>query len=170
MRCSGESKEIMRWAAPARCPCRVCHRARDTRPYRAFSGVALIWAKESIGRRDSNQVMSVTDWVDEARAALQTVLDPELGESVVELGLVERIGRADMAAGPCVEVVLIPTSAACPMTDMLIRDATEAVAQALPSGWTAWVRLDFDVPWPPTRMSPALQDRFGWFDEAEDGR
>jgi len=90
--------------------------------------------------------------------ALEGVLDPELGESIVDLGLVERIELGDAR----VAVVLIPTSATCPMAEVLIEDATDAVQRVLPAGWVAEVRLDFRVIWSPARKSQALQERFGW--------
>jgi metal-sulfur cluster biosynthetic enzyme len=98
------------------------------------------------------------------RAALREVLDPELGESIVDLGLVERI-----EVGPGrIEVLLIATSATCPMADLLVEDATLALQQALPGGLDIQVRLDADLGWTPTRMSPALRRQFGWPADAPD--
>ena len=92
------------------------------------------------------------------RQALQTVLDPELGESIVDLGLVLRIEIAPLA----VHLVLIPTSATCPMSDLLLEDAAAAVRQACPDGTAVSVVLDWDTPWSAERLSPALKTRFGW--------
>lgn len=63
---------------------------------------------------------------EQVRAALGEVLDPEIGESIVDLGLVERI---EVRAGR-VEVLLVPTSATCPMAELLVEDATAAVQRA----------------------------------------
>ena len=94
----------------------------------------------------------------QVHAALRGVLDPEIRESIVDLGLVARI-----ETGPGrVEVLLIPTSATCPMTDLLVEDAARAVARVLPAGLVAQVRLDAGLAWTPARMSPTLQQRFGW--------
>jgi metal-sulfur cluster biosynthetic enzyme len=92
------------------------------------------------------------------REALQSVLDPELGESVVDLGLVLRIEIAPAR----VQVVLIPTSATCPMSEVLLEDATDAVQRACPAGTAIDVVLDWDTPWGPERLSPALKSSFGW--------
>jgi metal-sulfur cluster biosynthetic enzyme len=92
------------------------------------------------------------------RAALHGVLDPEIGESIVDLGLVLRI---EIDAGR-VHVVLIPTSATCPMSDLLLEDATAAVRATCPQGTAVSVTLDWGTPWEPQRMSPELQARFGW--------
>ncbi|MFM9917233.1 MAG: metal-sulfur cluster assembly factor [Rhizobacter sp.] len=92
------------------------------------------------------------------RLALQDVLDPELGESIVDLGLVQRI---EIEPGR-VHVVLIPTSATCPMSAVLIEDATDAVRDACPAGTAVEVDIDWSTPWEPHRLSPELKDRFGW--------
>jgi metal-sulfur cluster biosynthetic enzyme len=92
------------------------------------------------------------------RTALQAVLDPELGENIVDLGLVLRIEIAPAR----VHVVLIPTSATCPMSALLLEDATDAVQRACPLGTAVDVVLDWDATWGPERLSPALKSSFGW--------
>ncbi len=92
------------------------------------------------------------------RAALNTVPDPELVESIVDLGLVKHIAIGDRR----VDVTLIPTSATCPMGEVLIEDATAALRAACPGGWAVHVEFDWDTEWHPGRMSPELQQRFGW--------
>jgi len=92
------------------------------------------------------------------RAALHAVLDPEIGESIVDLGLVLRIEPGAQR----VHVVLIPTSATCPMSDLLLEDATAALRAACAPGTEVSVVLDWGTPWEPQRMSPELQARFGW--------
>lgn len=89
---------------------------------------------------------------------LRRVVDPEIGESVVDLGLVDRLSLEP--AG--VTLRLIPTSATCPMADVLIEDAETALRQACPPGWTVEVEMDWDAVWSPQRMSPALRQRLGW--------
>lgn len=98
--------------------------------------------------------------LDEAgvRDALQQVLDPEIGESIVDLGLVQTI---EIAPGQ-VRVTLIPTSATCPMSELLLEDATDAVQRACPEGTLVDVVLDWDTPWEPHRLHPSLKARFGW--------
>lgn len=109
-----------------------------------------------------NRCMDIDHLQAQVRGALASVCDPEMGEGIVDLGLVERID-VDGDAGPGeVSVVLVPTSATCPMADMLLEDATDAAQRVLPQGWVARARLDFGIPWSPARMSPALQRRFGW--------
>lgn len=92
------------------------------------------------------------------RSALAAVRDPEVDEGIVDLGLLESV---DIGAGH-VSIVLVPTSATCPMADVLVDDATAAVQAIVPDGWTVDVQLDFDLFWTPDRMAASLRSRFGW--------
>lgn len=60
--------------------------------------------------------------------ALRTVLDPEVGENIVDLGLVYRV---ECGPGP-VEVDLTMTTPACPAADSIAAEAEEAVRAACP--------------------------------------
>ncbi|WP_119354691.1 metal-sulfur cluster assembly factor [Azohydromonas sediminis] len=92
-------------------------------------------------------------------AALRDVFDPEIGENVVDLGLVEAIA---IEPGH-VRVTLLPTSATCPMADLLLDEAEEALGRlAALYGLEAEAVIDWDGVWDPQRMSPALRERFGW--------
>ncbi len=92
------------------------------------------------------------------REALHQVLDPEMGESIVDLGLVHAI---DIRPGR-VQITLIPTSATCPMGELLAEDAGEAVRQVCPRGTLVEVMIDWDTPWDAQRMHPGLKSHFGW--------
>lgn len=91
-------------------------------------------------------------------AALATVDDPEMGENLVDLGVVGAV-RID---GASVAVTLIPTSATCPMADVMVEDALTAVQRACPPGTAVDVQMDWDTEWSPDRLAPALRARFGW--------
>ena len=56
--------------------------------------------------------------VDEVRAALAEVIDPELPVSIVDLGLV----RSVVVDGTTVQIGITFTSIACPCTDVLRED------------------------------------------------
>jgi ATP-binding protein involved in chromosome partitioning len=58
------------------------------------------------------------------RAALATVIDPELRRPITELGMVESV-EAD--AGGKVEVTVLLTIAGCPLRDTIVRDASAAL-------------------------------------------
>ncbi|MEJ6000340.1 metal-sulfur cluster assembly factor [Paucibacter soli] len=90
--------------------------------------------------------------------ALCKVADPEIGENIVDLGLVETLElRQDFAS-----LLLLPTSATCPMADQIMHDAGCAIEAQCPPGWVIEVDMDWDKVWTPERMAPALRARFGW--------
>lgn len=91
-------------------------------------------------------------------AALATVDDPEMGENLVDLGVVGEV----VVNGGHVNVALIPTSATCPMADVMVGDALTAVQRACPPGTEVDVHMDWDTAWSPARLAPALRERFGW--------
>ena len=99
-----------------------------------------------------------TDLHTAVMAALATVDDPEMGENLVDLGVVGAV-RID---GASVAVTLIPTSATCPMADVMVDDALTAVQRVCPPGTTVDVQMDWDTEWSPDRLAPALRARFGW--------
>lgn len=90
--------------------------------------------------------------------ALARVHDPEMGENLVDLGLVLDVA---LAAGE-LRVTLIPTSATCPMADVILDDAWVEVERICPPGLAVEVAMDWDTAWSPERLAPALKARFGW--------
>ena len=96
---------------------------------------------------------------DEAvREALRGVDDPEAGMDIVELGLVYAIA---CAPGQVV-VDMTMTSAACPMADMIMDQARAAIAPVVPPDTSIDIRLVWDPPWTPDRMSGVAREYFGW--------
>lgn len=95
---------------------------------------------------------------DDVRAALRTVEDPEAGMSVLDLGLVYAISVAQGR----VQVEMTMTSPACPASDYIVDEAAAAIRAAAPEGTDVEVRLVWDPPWTPERMSAEAQARFGW--------
>lgn len=97
---------------------------------------------------------------DEAAAwdALRTVVDPEAGENLVDLGLVYRVACAPGS----VNVDLTMTSPACPMAGSIAEEAEQAIRAACPQALRVQVAVTFDPPWTPERMSEAARRRFGW--------
>lgn len=90
--------------------------------------------------------------------ALHAVQDPEAGMSIVDLGLVYRV---EVAAAR-VEVDLTMTSPACPVAPQLVDEAVAAIRAIAPEAADVDVRLVWEPPWTPDRMSPAARQRFGW--------
>ena len=95
---------------------------------------------------------------DELREVLRRVMDPEVGMNIVDLGLV--YGVAASAEG--VQVQLTMTSAACPMTELIVDDVHERLAEVLPPDTPVEVDLVWDPPWTPERLSAAARAMFGW--------
>lgn len=95
---------------------------------------------------------------DRVRDALRGVLDPEAGMNIVDLGLVYGI---DVGAEG-VKLRLTMTSVACPMADMIVDDARDALAGALGPDVPVEIELAWDPPWTPERMSDFAREHFGW--------
>jgi metal-sulfur cluster biosynthetic enzyme len=95
---------------------------------------------------------------DTARDALRRVFDPEVGLNIVDLGLVYAIEPSEQG----LRVELTMTSAACPMADLIIDDAREALRSVLPKDSRIDIELVWDPPWTPERMSDLARAQFGW--------
>ncbi|MBK7076599.1 MAG: metal-sulfur cluster assembly factor [Myxococcales bacterium] len=90
-------------------------------------------------------------------AALREVIDPEIGLDVVELGLVYGVALD----GADVAVQLTMTTAACPLGEQILEDATTRL-QAVSGIGVVHVELVWEPPWSPDRMSPAAKELLGW--------
>ena len=101
--------------------------------------------------------MSLVD-EEAVREALRAVMDPEAGMNIVDLGLVVGVQCAEQR----VAVQMTMTSAACPVAEMLLEEARQAIAGALPPGIAVDVELVWDPPWTPELMSGLARDQFGW--------
>jgi metal-sulfur cluster biosynthetic enzyme len=96
---------------------------------------------------------------DEAvREALRQVDDPEAGMNIVELGLVYGV---DVSAD-AVRVDMTMTTAACTMTDMITDQARNVIAAIVPEGTVVDIRLVWDPPWTPDKMTGIAKEHFGW--------
>lgn len=96
---------------------------------------------------------------DVARAlqALRGVVDPQVGENIVELGLIEAL-RVDADSA---ELLLTTPSAYCPLSDFSADAALRALQRALPER-DLFVRHDADLLWCPAHMSRAARQRLHW--------
>jgi metal-sulfur cluster biosynthetic enzyme len=79
--------------------------------------------------------------------ALRRVFDPELGMSIVDLGLVYRLEVRDGA----VRVTMTLTAPGCPIHDVMPRWVREQVS-AIPNVRDVEVEITFDPPWSPDRI------------------
>jgi len=95
---------------------------------------------------------------DEVREKLRTVNDPEVGVNIVDLGLVYGVEVTPER----VRIELTMTSPACPLGDLVIDEARQAVAPILPAGIDLNIELVWDPPWSPERMSDIAKQELGW--------
>jgi metal-sulfur cluster biosynthetic enzyme len=95
---------------------------------------------------------------EDVKAALKMVEDPEAGMSVLDLGLVYGIA---LEPGK-VRVDMTMTSPACPASEYIVDEAAAAIRAVAPEGTEVEVRLVWEPPWSPERMSGDAQQRFGW--------
>lgn len=83
-----------------------------------------------------------------ALAALESVVDPEIGLNVVDLGLIYGIEFKECN----IILTMTLTTRHCPMGDV-IRTAVEQVMEETFSTMQISVGLTFDPPWNPARIS-----------------
>jgi len=97
-----------------------------------------------------------------ARQALRTVIDPELGYNIVDLGLIYDVGidDTDMA-----HVLMTTTTRGCPATSYLQEGARESIAQ-LPGIAGVDVVMTYDPEWSPQMMTPEAKRYLGIEEES----
>ncbi len=93
--------------------------------------------------------------VDDVMAALRDVADPEWPVSIVDMGLVHRVG----VDGGVVSITLTLTSTGCPCVDMIQEDV-RARLLSLPGVGDVRVTLSWDPPWTKDRLSEAARRQF----------
>jgi metal-sulfur cluster biosynthetic enzyme len=87
---------------------------------------------------------------------LRTVIDPELGINIVDLGLVYEADRK----GGGIYIALTMTTPACPLGEMMIQDI-KAVLEVRFPGTPLQVDLVWDPPWTPDLMTEASRRQLG---------
>jgi metal-sulfur cluster biosynthetic enzyme len=90
-------------------------------------------------------------------AALRTVIDPELGINLVDLGLVYRVTVTDGIAS----ITLTVTTPACPIGSYLEDQVRWAVLR-LDGILGVEVEVVLDPPWTPALMSDHARQLLGW--------
>ena len=90
---------------------------------------------------------------------LRNVPDPELGISIVDLGLVY---DAKIDKRGSVEVVMTLTTMGCPLFD-LIADPVRSELKKLKGVKDVNVELTFEPPWTPDKMSEEAKIKLGFF-------
>jgi FeS assembly SUF system protein len=94
---------------------------------------------------------------DAVMAALKNCYDPEIPVNIVDLGLVYDVRVKDET----VEVDMTLTAPGCPMSAMISEDVKEKL-EDLEGVKTAVVRMVWDPPWTPERMSDDAKKSLGF--------
>jgi probable FeS assembly SUF system protein SufT len=92
--------------------------------------------------------------------ALQSVYDPEIPASIVELGLVYALAAEPVEGGYKVHVKMTLTAPGCGIGPVLVDDVRRSVL-GVPGVKDVDVELVFDPPWDPSRMSEAARLHLG---------
>jgi metal-sulfur cluster biosynthetic enzyme len=90
-------------------------------------------------------------------AALKTVIDPELGINIVDLGLVYH--AAHNADG--IDIALTMTTPACPLGEMMTEEIKLVLRDRFPDTPDVRVELVWDPPWSPELMSLESRRQLG---------
>jgi metal-sulfur cluster biosynthetic enzyme len=89
--------------------------------------------------------------------SLRSVLDPELGLNVVDLGLVYEAERS----GGKIHIALTMTTPACPLGDMMVHEIKDVLAARFPNVADVSVDLVWDPPWSPEKMTNQARQQLG---------
>jgi metal-sulfur cluster biosynthetic enzyme len=85
-----------------------------------------------------------------ALAALEQVIDPEIGLNIVDLGLIYQINFEE--TDKKIYCTMTLTTHFCPMGESIVFSVQEALQTAFP-GYEILVHLTFDPPWSHERIS-----------------
>ena len=96
---------------------------------------------------------------DQVVAVLGTVFDPEIPVSIYDLGLIYDL---TIHASGTIEIEMSLTAPGCPVAGEMPGEVARAVA-ALPGTGEVTVRLVWDPPWTPERMSEDARLALGMF-------
>ncbi|OGI15292.1 aromatic ring hydroxylase [Candidatus Micrarchaeota archaeon RBG_16_49_10] len=92
----------------------------------------------------------------EVLKALKAVKDPEIGESIVDMGLVYDV----KVVKDSVKIRMTYTSMFCPMAGFIDADIRKKVRK-IKGVKKVDIDVVFDPPWSPERMSPELRAEMG---------
>jgi metal-sulfur cluster biosynthetic enzyme len=95
--------------------------------------------------------------IERANEALREVIDPELGISIVDLGLVYSVAVQSRT----LQVSLTMTTAACPLAEQVVDEARSRLA-SIEGVEAVEVRLVWEPKWTPARMTGSAKATLGW--------
>lgn len=91
-------------------------------------------------------------------SALTKVVDPEVAMSIVDVGLIYGV----TVDAEKVHVLITMTSAACPVTDVILDDIERELDKVAPAHMVVQLELVWDPPWTMDRMSDRARRFMGW--------
>lgn len=89
--------------------------------------------------------------------SLRMVIDPELGENLVDLGLIYRV---DVDGRGAARVEMSTTTKGCPASAYL-KDAVHSAVWIVPGIVEVEVLLTYEPPWSPDMIGQAIRHKFG---------
>ena len=95
---------------------------------------------------------------DDLIAAFKTVFDPEIPVDIYELGLIYKV---DIDDDRKVDIEMTLTAPGCPVAGDM-PGWVETAAKGVDGVADVEVRLTFDPPWSPERMSDDAKEMLGW--------
>ena len=95
---------------------------------------------------------------EDVRNVLRNVIDPEVGLNIVDLGLIYGVAVSENR----LHIDLTMTTPACPMSEMILDNARQALAPLMPEGAAIELNLVWDPPWDASKMSEYAREYFGW--------
>jgi len=90
--------------------------------------------------------------------ALTRVVDPEVALSIVDVGLIYGV----TVSAERLHVLMTMTSAACPMSGMIIEEVEAELDAIAPPDLLIQVELAWEPPWSPERISERSRRFMGW--------
>lgn len=90
--------------------------------------------------------------------ALRTVIDPEIGINVVDLGLVYSVEVSNNR----VHVAMTMTTQACPLHAYLTEAAEAAIRQFAADAEAVQIEMVWEPPWSSEMMSATAKQQLGW--------
>jgi metal-sulfur cluster biosynthetic enzyme len=96
-------------------------------------------------------------YIDAVYRALATVKDPEIGEDIVDLGLVYTVEVDEQG----IRIGMTMTSPACPMGSLLLDEVRQALAHEFPE-CNVEINLLWEPAWHPEMMSAKAKSALGW--------
>lgn len=100
----------------------------------------------------------------QVKKVLKTVIDPELGQNIVDLGLIYNIQvTRDKGQGTSIHITMTLTTPGCPLGGWFVEQVKQAVATGLKiSEENVLVEITFDPPWTQDMMSDEVRAELGF--------